>query len=78
MMGVIQVSVEVTLLTVDCDSVGIMLGVLRNSMGMTSKSSESLVDASRARASTCVFRSLGTCWILNELNALSKFLAFRR
>ena len=71
-------SVEVTLLTVDCDFVGIMLGVLRNSMGTTSKSSESLVDSSRAKASACVFRFLGTYWILNELNALSKSLAFSR
>ena len=78
MMGAIQVSVVVTLLTIDCGSVGIILGALRNSTEMTSKSSESLVDGSRAEASACVFRSLGTCWILNELNALSKFLALYR
>ena len=54
-------SAEVTLLTVDYDFVGIMLGVLRYSTGTTSKSLESLVDASRARASACVFYSLGTC-----------------
>ena len=76
MIGVIQVSVEVTQLTDNCGSAGLILRVLRNSIGMTSRSSASLVDASRARASACVFYSLGTCQILKELNALNKSLAF--
>ena len=78
MMGVIQVLREVTQLTVNHGSNDFILGILRNSTGMTSRSSASLVDASRARASACVFRSLGTCWILKELNAFSKSLAIYR
>ena len=78
MMGVIQASAEVTLLKVDCELVDVMLGVLRNSTGTTSKSLESLVDASRARAFACVFCSLGTYWILKKLNPLNKSLAFHK
>ena len=78
MMLVIQVSGEVTQLTVNHGSADFILGVLRNFIGMTSRSLASLVDASRARASACVFCSLGTCWILKELNAFSKSLAVYR
>ena len=78
MIGVIQVSVKVAQLTVNCDPIDIIIGVLRNSTRMTSKSLASLVDASRARASAYVFYSLGTCQILKELNSLIKSLAICR
>ena len=42
MIGVIQVSVEVTQLMVNYDSIDLMLGLLRNSTGMTSRSPSSL------------------------------------
>ena len=77
-IGVIQVSTGTTQLTVTHGSAGNMLGVWRNSTRMTFKSSELLVDARRARASACTFWSLGICWILNKLKALSKSLAFSR
>ena len=66
----------VTQLTTTYESVNLMLGTLRNSIGMTYRSSTFLVDANRARASAYIFCSLGTCRILKELNAPNKSLAF--
>ena len=76
MMGVIQVSVDVIQPMVNYDFIDLMLGILRNSTGITSKSSASLVDASRAKASACGLCSLGTCRIVKELNVLNRSLAF--